>query len=82
MAREFPGRTDNSLKNFFYSSVRRAIRQLNSFLTMHKRRTNIKPFKLSILTKLFKINDPKFRVKLDIKTQRADELAKSNGFPT
>jgi len=57
IAREFPGRTDNNLKNFFYSSLRRAIRQINHYVAQYKKKSNIKPFKQSILTKILNISD-------------------------
>jgi hypothetical protein len=78
IAKEFPGRTDSNLKNYFYSSLRRAVRQVNSYLSQYRKKSNIKPFKQTILAKVLKISDAKFREKLDIKSQDADHLAKSN----
>lgn len=72
-----PGRTDNNLKNFFYSSLRRAIRQINHYVAQHKKKSNIKPFKQAIINKILGIQDEKARDKLDIKNRAADELAKS-----
>lgn len=79
IAREMPGRTDNNIKNFFYSSLRRAIRQINQYVAMYKKKSNIKPFKQTILTKILNINDEKYRDKLDIKKMEAVTLA--NGIP-
>lgn len=67
IAREMPGRTDNNIKNFFYSSLRRALRQINCYVSKYKRKSNIKPFKQTILTKVLNINDEKYKDKLDIK---------------
>ena len=61
IAQQFPGRTDNNLKNFFYSSLRRAIRQINFFVAHYKKKSNIKPFKQSILTKILNISDQKYK---------------------
>jgi hypothetical protein len=77
IAKEFPGRTDSNLKNFFYSSLRRAVRQVNTYLSQYRKKSNIKPFKQTILTKVLKISDAKYREKLDIKSKDTDELAKS-----
>ena len=63
-----PGRTDNNVKNYFYSSLRRALRQINHFVSQYKKKSNIKPFKPIILTKVLNINDEKYKSKLDIKT--------------
>ena len=69
------GRTDNNVKNFFYSSLRRALRQINVYLSQYKKKSNIKPFKPIILTKVLNINDEKYKSKLDIKTDQAVDLA-------
>ena len=61
IAKEFPGRTDNNLKNFFYSSLRRAIRQINFYVAHYKKKSNIKPFKQTILTKILNISDEKYK---------------------
>ena len=66
-----PGRTDNNIKNFFYSSLRRAIRQTNLYVSQYKKKSNIKPFKQTILTKILNISDEKYRDKLDIKKDSA-----------
>lgn len=57
ISREMDGRTDNNIKNFFYSSLRRAIRQVNQYVAQYKKKSNIKPFKQTILTKILNIND-------------------------
>lgn len=80
ISKQFPGRTDNNLKNFFYSSLRRAIRQINYFVGHYKKKSNIKPFKQSILTKILNISDQKYRQKLDIKSNKADDLAQSTFY--
>lgn len=69
------GRTDNNVKNFFYSSLRRALRQINVYISQYKKKSNIKPFKPIILTKVLNINDEKYKSKLDIKTDQAVDLA-------
>lgn len=75
IAKQLPGRTDNNIKNFFYSSLRRALRQINSYVGKYKKKSNIKPFKQLMITKILTIKDEKYKVKLDIKTQEAAEVA-------
>ena len=68
IAKKLPGRTDNNVKNFFYSSLRRAIRKVNQFIAQYKKKSNIKPFKPNLLTKILSISDDKHKHQLDIKS--------------
>jgi hypothetical protein len=48
IASKLPGRTDSAAKNFFYASLRKAIRIINSFVSNHRSDLfykNIKIFK-------------------------------------
>lgn len=75
IAQELRGRTDNNIKNYFYSSLRRAIRKLNDYVAMYKKKSNIKPFQLTLLNKILAITSEKNKVKLDIKADKAEVLA-------
>jgi len=37
-----PGRTDNAVKNFFYSSVRRVLTKINQYLVNQRKRKEFK----------------------------------------
>lgn len=72
-----PGRTDNNIKNFFYSALRRSLRHINRYLASMRCKFKLKPFKNIILTKILTINDEKYRQKLDIKNDKAMDIAES-----
>jgi myb proto-oncogene protein len=37
IALELPGRTDNNVKNYFYSTLRKSLRKVNTFIGINKR---------------------------------------------
>jgi hypothetical protein len=60
------GRTDNCIKNKFYSTLRKGMRKTNKFIVNLKRKlmqnknTCIKEFKDVVLTKLIAVADKKY----------------------
>lgn len=67
------GRTDNCIKNKFYSILRKGMRKINKYIVNLKRKlsinknTCIKEFKDVVLTKLIAVADKKYEDRLDIK---------------
>ena len=57
IAQELTGRTDNNVKNYFYSSLRRALRKVNEYISIYKKKSNMKQFQLTLLTKILAISD-------------------------
>lgn len=58
IARFFPGRTDNDIKNHFYSMLRRSLRRVNKLLGLRNSTQRIKLIKPSVLSRIFSNTDP------------------------
>jgi len=55
------GRSDNSIKNHFYSTLRKAFRGVNRYILEKRRRTEQRPFKKNILSKIILLAEESFR---------------------
>jgi hypothetical protein len=78
IAKGLPGRSDNNIKNYFYSCLRKALRKVNNFVYNHKRverYKNIKPFQKNTLSKILNVAEKKAEHKLLIAKKEAPELA-------
>jgi hypothetical protein len=53
IAKIFAGRTDNDIKNHFYSMLRRSLRRVNKLLGMRNSTQKIKSIKPSVLSNIF-----------------------------
>ena len=53
IAKMFTGRTDNDIKNHFYSMLRRSLRRINKLLGRRNSTQRIKVIKPSVLSKIF-----------------------------
>ena len=74
-----PGRTDNNIKNYFYSSLRKALRQANAYVAAHKREQryrNVKEFKPQTLSKILAVAESKYEQKINLKSFRVINDAK------
>lgn len=75
-----PGRTDNNIKNYFYSTLRKALRKINSYLPLHKKEPrfkNVKTFKQQTLSKILAVADKKYENKVQIKNNVVEDEARS-----
>lgn len=67
------GRTDNCVKNKFYSTLRKGMRKINKYIVNLKRKLAvnksvcIKEFKDIVLSKLIAVSDKKYDNKLNVK---------------
>jgi len=62
ISKHLPVRSDNNIKNYFYSCLRKALRKVNNFLIYSKRNArykNLKAFQTSTLTKLLAVAENK-----------------------
>lgn len=50
ISQELPGRTDNDIKNRFYSTLRRSLRRLNKYLGKKNATSEMREIKPSVLT--------------------------------
>jgi hypothetical protein len=64
-----PGHSDNSIKNYFYSALRKTLRSVNKFLTSHKHEAqykNIKGFQANTLSKILAVSENKALNKINV----------------
>lgn len=70
-----PGRTDNCVKNHFYSTLRKGLRKINNYIeTIKRKETLVKTFKNQILNKVLLLSEGKYDEKFQF-TKQAKELS-------
>lgn len=79
ISKGLPGRSDNAIKNYFYSCLRKALRKVNNYVYNNKRMArykNIKPFQKTTLSKILSVAENKAENKISIAKEDAPLLAK------
>lgn len=74
-----PGRTDNSVKNFFYSSVRRVLAKISMYLAKQRHRKEFKTvrqFESEYISKLMSVVDGHYEKRLRLTSPETFNLAK------
>ena len=70
-------RTDNCVKNHFYSKMRKAIRKLNKIIYQYFKK-EMKEIKLSVLYKIVEASDEKFKYVNTPETQISEKCGSKN----
>lgn len=72
IAQYLPRRSDNCIKNHFYSTLRKAFRGVNRYITEKKRRTEQRPFKKNMLSKIILLAEESFKRTLTVDQEEID----------
>lgn len=66
-------RTDNSIKNHFYCTLRKAIRRVNRFLSEAPERWKVREFTSSLLSKIIAVAEDRFDHKLSVSEETTEK---------
>ena len=79
IAEHIPERTDNAVKNYFYSTVRRVFTRVNLYLSSKKSQLpfrSMRDFESQFLSKLMAVVDGNFSKKIRLTSEEAPAIAK------
>ena len=82
ISKELSGRTSNRIKNFFLNSIKKGMNILNHLIREEKKNWKIKPFRASVLKKVYLAIDEKTHERIKDLEKNVLDSAKCKTFVT
>lgn len=77
IAAKMNGRTDNCVKNHFYSKLRKALRKLNKVIHTHFRK-EFREVRMTVLYKIIEATDDRFKEKPTITPETSEQSSSTS----